>query len=609
MALTLQAIPLSKRGPFNNITDWNTFKTKLIEEFGSIDIFGRDVNQVFNLLPRYESVQEVAEDLSHKIKTLQANLEIMQDFHDKEDLHSVALTQTLVQNIMKSLPLEVRPSFNDQFSKFRDQCPANVRPPATFFFLATFVEKLEKNYRSTPYLYDLDLNPSSVGINVVRQEASKPKPQPPRPADPPRNFPPKPCAMCSIMGFENNHFSLTRNCGVGKLGSPEILKLIAENNLCFLCTLAHGKSFKCKPTYFNGISKACPKGCMERGTPVHRRACMHSNQAPFVSVSKVSADKSVPLVETMLLGNSPIGIQYDTGCQLSLISKSALSTIPRSMYSLGNSSQVKIMTYAGEGKIVLTTTVKLRIQGKTLKLSTIEENLNNGSAFSFSIPTKWRSFTKSSTSNHDGQVSILLGGDNLLSFPTEIERDSLGMALYRSTLTNNYMVYGAVPSKLITWSEAPLAHTVNTVIINALSVQDVQDQLLLLTSAEDFTTPSNREQLLQITKEKNIQAIMDNTFVDTVKGRVQVNCLYKPNLPNLGENYYGATKRIYALHARTADKPEITAKIDKYINQQINNRNYIEINPDDHRDQHQLHFVAYNFVVSSTSSSTKARVE
>ena len=78
---------------------------------------------------------------------------------------------------------------------------------------------------------------------------------------------------------------------------------------------------------------------------------MHSNQAPFIFVSKVSTEKSVPLVETILLGNTPIGIQYDTGCQLSLISKSALSTIPQSMYSLGSSSQVKIMTYAGEGKV------------------------------------------------------------------------------------------------------------------------------------------------------------------------------------------------------------------------------------------------------------------
>ena len=153
------------------------------------------------------------------------------------------------------------------------------------------------------------------------------------------------------------------------------------------------------------------------------------------------------------------------------------------------------------------------------------------------------------------------------------------MALYQSIITNNCMVYGAVPSNSITWSESPLANTSNTVIINALTIQDIQDQLLLLTSAEEFTTPFNREQLLKITKEKNIQAIMDNTVVDPVKGRVQVNCLYKPNLPNLGDYYYGATKRIYALHARIADEPEVAAEIDKYINQQINNMNYIEINP------------------------------
>ena len=101
---------------------------------------------------------------------------------------------------------------------------------------------------------------------------------------------------------------------------------------------------------------------------------------------------------------------------------------------------------------------------------------------------------------------------------------------------------------------------------------------------------------------------MDNTVVDPVKGRVQVNCLYKSNLPSLGKNYFGATKRIHALHARITDKPEIVAEMDKYINQQINNGNYSEINPEDDRDQHQLHSIAYNFVVSSTSSSTKVRM-
>ena len=124
--LTLQALPLSKKGPFNNFSNWDEFKIKLIDKFGSIDIFGRDVNQIFDLLPCYESVQEVANGLSPQIKTLQANLEIMQQFHDMEDLHSVALTKSLTDNIMRSLPSELSPSFTDQFMTFRGQDPSNV---------------------------------------------------------------------------------------------------------------------------------------------------------------------------------------------------------------------------------------------------------------------------------------------------------------------------------------------------------------------------------------------------------------------------------------------------------------------------------------------------
>ena len=89
--------------------------------------------------------------------------------------------------------------------------------------------------------------------------------------------------MCTIMGFEDNHFSLTRSFSPGKLSSPEILKLIANNHLCFTCTQALEKNYKCKATYFNSTPKACPKGCLEKGIPVHMRAC--------IFVSKVSADK------------------------------------------------------------------------------------------------------------------------------------------------------------------------------------------------------------------------------------------------------------------------------------------------------------------------------
>ena len=98
---------------------------------------------------------------------------------------------------------------------------------------------------------------------------------------------------------------------------------------------------------------------------------MHNNQAPFLTVAKVSMNKSFPLLEDVQVGKVTLGVQYDTGCQLSIISRSALSTLPPSMNSLGTSSQKRVMTYAGEGNTILTTPVKLRLPGITLTLTAI----------------------------------------------------------------------------------------------------------------------------------------------------------------------------------------------------------------------------------------------
>ena len=130
-----QALLLNKRGSFNNITDWPSFKARLIDEFGSVDIFGCETNHgVFNFLPQYEPVQEVAEDLTLKIKTLKANLEIVKKFHVLDDLYSVTLTHILNSNIIRSLPNKLRSSFNDQYMTFWDwtQVYIQVKPKCIF---------------------------------------------------------------------------------------------------------------------------------------------------------------------------------------------------------------------------------------------------------------------------------------------------------------------------------------------------------------------------------------------------------------------------------------------------------------------------------------------
>ena len=599
---------MDKRGVLNHITNWDEFKIALIKEFGSVRVFGREVDLIFSNLRRCESVQEATEELAPRIKKLQSSLVTMTQFHRIELLHGVAITQSLNTNIIRSLPSEVRSEFNQKYTSFQKMNPDNILAPNTFCFLAQFVDELRENYQSDPSLYDLDLSPLSIGVKPVRYESPNTKPKPPTPSGNPKFTPRHPCSLCTVKGFQADHFALSYKCGVGKLSSPDIQKIISENHLCPSCTLNHPSTFKCRLTYTNGESKVCTRGCLRDGLPLHKKACMHNDHSPSITVSRVSLDKSVPLVEDILIGQTKMGIQYDTGCQLSLISRSALSSLSPASYTIGNSTKVKVMTYAGEGKVILTTEVKLRVQGKILKLSTIEEDLNHGSGFQFSVPHKWRSFTRSHTSQHTGQLSILLGGDNHLLFPKEIERDPRGMTLFQSNLTQNYLVYGSVPTNSITWMEPIVSSTINTIFIKAMTIHDIQDQLLLTTSAEAYTSPTQKALLAKITKEKGIKDIMLNTTVDPVKNQVQVEYLYKPSLSDLGENLYRAIKRIQSLHAKVYKQPEVAPAIDEYIQSQIDNGNYVEINPDDFRGKFQLHFVAYNFVVSSTSSSTKVRL-
>ena len=63
-------------------------------------------------------MQEVAEDLAPKIKTLQANLEVVKQFHNADNLYNVALTPNLNQYIMKCFPTVVLTSFNKKYMEF-----------------------------------------------------------------------------------------------------------------------------------------------------------------------------------------------------------------------------------------------------------------------------------------------------------------------------------------------------------------------------------------------------------------------------------------------------------------------------------------------------------
>ena len=169
-----------------------------------------------------------------------------------------------------------------------------------------------------------------------------------------------------------------------KLSSADIIKIMDITRSCPSCGNGHTITHQCRTTFDNGDSRFCTKGCKHNGYPHHFAACKHNDEAPSctISVNKIDAtgdaERSIPLVETVTIGSASIGIQYDTGCQMSLIPKSVLQQLPVESYSVGKSIKIRVLMFAGEGQIISTTPVRLNLNGFQLKLLAIDADLNNG---------------------------------------------------------------------------------------------------------------------------------------------------------------------------------------------------------------------------------------
>ena len=167
----------------------------------------------------------------------------------------------------------------------------------------------------------------------------------------------------------------------------------------------------------------------------------------------------------------PLNVLYDTGCQVSLITTSALKLLPQSSYSLGSSNMINLLAYNGTSEILPATEVKLFLGNQVLKLTAIDSNLDSGYTYSFPTSHKWRKYTRCSTTSHSGKVSILLGGDNYECPPSNMEKDKRGVYLLKSRLSNQHIIYGPVDPSSITWLISK--NSINMVNVMSVSVMDL----------------------------------------------------------------------------------------------------------------------------------------
>ena len=193
---------------------------------------------------------------------------------------------------------------------------------------------------------------------------------------------------------------------------------------------------------------------------------------------------------------------------MSLISKSVLQQLPENIYSVGKSVKLWILTYAGEGQLISTTSVKLNLN--RVLAETPCYRCRSQQRFCLFFP-------------YSGEVEGVLrkfyhiplwkglhptGSDNPLAFPKEEERDDGGAVLWRSILTSQAIIYGFINPEIITWADPEHKFNISTVCIQSVSMQNIQEQLLLTVSVENFLDPSNREKLNLLSKERGIQEIM-----------------------------------------------------------------------------------------------------
>jgi len=597
--LLLQHMPVEKTTTLVDYPDYEEFKSELLLQHGSLIIYSRTVFQMVQNLPHCYSKSTFCKEIATKIRAIHTNLSRIKKFHPNSNVEEQVLSHHLISEIVERFPTYLCEVYDRDFAKFCISNPSST-PTHQFEFLVTFIKETEMQYSlSTTELPSLPRSQqlsSRTEIKSVRTDDDLKHSTQRK----------QPCPLCLQKKFTSNHYPLSRLCGTSKLGAPELQSLISELKLCSICIFRHHADEFCDSIGYKGRPKQCYKGCTLDGKPLHYAACQHSNHVPSTNVSKVSGSKSIPQIEQVTCNSVPLNLQYDTGCGFSLISWSTVSKLDPAFTRKGKPGSIRVFSYAADsGKVIPYTPISVLLGKKWVKLNAIDQELSKTEPFTATIPKKWVSRFNKLQVFHEGSIDILLGHDNLCCFPTELERNHAGLSLFKSVITNQLGIFGPLDPHL-----DPTMPSSQACIKRVTTSYDLSEQFLHLVSAENYIDPLLKQKLIIQKKENSIAEILRNTKVIEEKNKVQVTYQYKEDrLNSLGNNIHGAQRRISALHKRVFSKPHISTELDKYIFDQVQCGNYVEVDLEEVKESgKQYHAVAYNFVVSENSTSTKVRL-
>ena len=288
--LILQAMPLNKKSAFSHTNSWEEFNSKLLSKFGNLEVFRREALTAGSTSPKYAwshhptSTQNWRFEIlhwvcckfwrtwsplrhynvlcpqwhhhpmptcshGHNIHPQTFQIQILRSSQLNASCHFLFPRQLHLQHGegLLQLPLVVL----WQFHSHQCWCQTGLCRQPNQMWLS-----LQCSYWYTPH---------------------------------------KPCSLCSYKGFKEQQYPLSNRCGIKKLSSHEILKIMDATRSCPFCPLAHSSNYTWVSTRQDDASKSCSKGCIHNGHPVNYAACKHSDKTPSITVSKVGSDKSIPI--------------------------------------------------------------------------------------------------------------------------------------------------------------------------------------------------------------------------------------------------------------------------------------------------------------------------
>ena len=88
--LMFQGLSLNRRSSFVHVDNWDEFKVKLIDEFGSVEVFRCEALKLFTQLDQpLQNVKELTDKLAPRVNGLKYTIKCVVDFHDPAILSNI----------------------------------------------------------------------------------------------------------------------------------------------------------------------------------------------------------------------------------------------------------------------------------------------------------------------------------------------------------------------------------------------------------------------------------------------------------------------------------------------------------------------------------------